>query len=344
MKTKPNNFASAPALQITFSIALSFVSAIFVASAALATPTLGYYPDISVPLSTDRMVMPHAPPTNATSINVSTSTDFKGTLAGDPTTGVVRVTDAHPAGTYTVIVTAFYGGGATATKTFTLRVTTPVTCLPVSFAAATNFGVGSYPTSVAVGDFNGDRKQDLAVANSGSETVSILLGDGAGNFSAATNFAAGHSAWSLAVGDFNGDGKQDLANATAYGPGHLAILLGDGAGNFGNPREFWAGNAPLSVAVGDFNGDGKQDLATANARSNNVSIFLGDGTGNFSNARYFVPGEGPNSVAVGDFNGDGKQDLAVANGGSGNVSIFLGDGTGNFPRPQTSLLAIILTL
>ena len=53
--------------------------------------------------------------TNTTSINVSTSTDFNGTLAGDPTTGVVRVTDAHPAGTYTVTVKAFDSGGATTT-------------------------------------------------------------------------------------------------------------------------------------------------------------------------------------------------------------------------------------
>ena len=80
-------------------------------------------------------------PTNTTSINVSTSTDFKGTLAGDPTTGVVRVTDAHPAGTYTVTVTAFDSGGATATKTFTLTVTTPVTCISLSFATAINLGL-----------------------------------------------------------------------------------------------------------------------------------------------------------------------------------------------------------
>ena len=94
----------------------------------------GNYPDTSVPLSTDTTVTPDAAPTNTTSINVSTSTDFKGKLEGDPATGVVRVTDAHPAGTYTVTVTAFDSGGATATKTFTLTVTTPATCTPVSFA------------------------------------------------------------------------------------------------------------------------------------------------------------------------------------------------------------------
>jgi hypothetical protein len=86
-----------------------------------------------------------------------------------------------------VTVKAFNSGGPTATKTFTLTVTMPATCIPVSFAAATNFGAGSAPDSVVVGDFNGDDRQDLAVANQGDANVSILLGDGAGNFGAATN-------------------------------------------------------------------------------------------------------------------------------------------------------------
>src|SRR6266513_3300668 len=101
-------------------------------------PTLCNYPDTSIPLSTDTTVTPDATPINTTSINVSTSTNFNGTLEGDLATGVVRVTDAHPAGTYTVTVTAFDSGGASATKAFTLTVTTPATCTPVSFAAATN--------------------------------------------------------------------------------------------------------------------------------------------------------------------------------------------------------------
>ena len=58
---------------------------------------------------------------------------------------MVRVTDAHPEGTYTVTVTAFSTGGATATKTFTLTVTTPATCTPVSFAAATNWPLAIFP-------------------------------------------------------------------------------------------------------------------------------------------------------------------------------------------------------
>ena len=92
------------------------------------TPALGNYPDKSIVLSANTTVTPDAAPTNATSINVSTSTDFKGKLEGNPATGAVRVTDAHPAGTYAVTVRAFDSGGANATTTFTLTVTTGIMC------------------------------------------------------------------------------------------------------------------------------------------------------------------------------------------------------------------------
>jgi uncharacterized repeat protein (TIGR02543 family) len=74
-----------------------------------------------------------------------------------------------------------------------------------------------------VGDFNGDGKQDLAVANQGGD-VSILLGNGDGTFQPAVNFGAGTTPLSVAVGDFNGDGKQDLAVAN-NGSNNVSILL-----------------------------------------------------------------------------------------------------------------------
>jgi hypothetical protein len=298
---------------------------------AAPPPRLGNYPDASLPLSTNTTVTPDAAPADATSITVSAPTYFKGKLEGDPVTGVVRVTDAHPAGTFTVTVRAFGDGGAAITTAFQLTVTTPATCTPVSFAAAANFGAGTNPQSVAVGDFNGDSQQDLAVANVSSNDVSILLGDGAGSFSSPTSFDAGSSPLSIAIGDFDGDGNQDLATANE-GTADVSILLGDGASGFGTATNFGADGNPASVAIGDFDGDGRQDLAVANFASNNVSILLGDGAGGFSTATNFDIGAGsaPLSVAVGDFNGDGRQDLAVAAGPVGYVSILLGDGAGGF--------------
>src|SRR5256714_9365240 len=128
-------------------------------------PILGNYPKTSVLLSGDKIVTPNSAPTNTTSINVSTSTAFKGKLEGYPATGIVRITDAHPAGIYRVTVRAFDSGGASVTKTFMLRVRTPATCNPVQFAAATNVAAGNGPYASAVADFNADGKQGLAVTN-----------------------------------------------------------------------------------------------------------------------------------------------------------------------------------
>ena len=176
-------------------------------------------------------------------------------------------------------VTAFDGNSVTTTRTFTVMVRYPRRAIRSPSRPPANFGVGTAPLSVAVGDFNGDGKQDLATANVGSNNVSVLIGDGAGGFSAATNFGVGTDPQSVAVGDFNGDGKQDLA-VTNFTSNNISILLGDGMGGFGAATNLGLGSKPTSVAVGDFNGDGKQDLAVASS-SNDVSILLGDGAGGF---------------------------------------------------------------
>ena len=91
-----------------------------------------------------------------------------------------------------------------------------------------------YPSSgnFAVGDFNRDGTPDFAYPSFGTNDVSILIGDGAGNFAAAVNYPVSGSPKWIATGDFDGDGKLDLF-CTVIGPpsGHTAqILLGNGDG------------------------------------------------------------------------------------------------------------------
>jgi hypothetical protein len=183
--------------------------------------------------------------------------------------------------------------------------------------------------SMAVGDFNGDGKEDLAVANLSTQNVLILLGDGLGAFTVSHNLSVGLNPRSIAVSDFNNDGKQDLAVAN-YGSNNVSILLGNGIGQFSTATNFGAGTRPESMTVGDFNQDDYQDLAVANAGSNNVSVLLGNGAGSFTPQTNYSVGTAPISLAAGDFDGDGKQDLAVANINSNNVSILSGNGMGRF--------------
>ncbi|MEG4215049.1 DUF4347 domain-containing protein [Microcoleus sp. Pol14C6] len=204
-----------------------------------------------------------------------------------------------------------------------------------SFGTPTNlFNPGNeVPNSIAVRDFNGDSKLDLAVANpisgANGNFVSIRLGTGTGTFGNPTNFGQGINPRSIAAGDFNGDSKLDLVTAPLSG-NNLSILLGDGTGSFSTPVSINTG-ASLTIATADFNSDGKVDLVTSNnSATNNISVLLGDGTGNFSAPVNFSAGTGNHFVVTGDFNGDSKLDLAASNSGSNNVSVLLGDGTGNF--------------
>ncbi len=292
-------------------------------------PTLGNYANTSVSLSSNATITPDAAPTNATSINVSSSTNFKGTLSAEPATGVVRVTNAHPAGTHTVTVRAF-NGSLSVTRNFTLTVQTGTACAGTStFTNAADSSVGSHPYSVAIGDFNNDSKQDIATANRDSDNVSIRLGDGLGGFSGTTDVSVGDVPRGVAIGDFNNDGKQDIAVANDNSS-TVSIRLGDGTGGFTGTTEVSVGSRPFSVAIGDFNNDGKQDIATNNYSSDTVSIRLGDGLGGFTGTTEVSVGDIPYAVAIGDFDDNGNQDLAAVNIGSDSVSIRLGDGSGGF--------------
>ena len=196
------------------------------------------------------------------------------------------------------------------------------------FAPDTQFAAGSHPFSVAAGDLNGDGRADIAVANEGSNNVSILLATGAGNFAAATEFAVGAAPRSVVIADVSGDGKLDLAVANS-GDGTLTIRFGTGTGTFGSPSTLAVGSGPRSLAVADLNSDGKRDLVVANS-SNSASVLLGTGGGAFAAAVNHAVAGNPISVAIADFNADGKPDLAVASESNTTVSTLLGNGTGGF--------------
>ena len=200
------------------------------------------------------------------------------------------------------------------------------------FGTATNHPVGVAPWFVAIGDFNEDSNQDLAVANLDSDNVSILLGTGTGSFGTPTNFSVGNQPYGITIGDFNEDLNQDLAVAN-YITDNVSILLGTGTGSFGTPTSFSAGNGPRGVAIGDFNEASNQDLAVANGAGNGATILLGTGTGSFGTHTSFSAGSDPHSLAIGDFNEDSNQDLAVGSNNNARVAILLGTGTGSFGTP-----------
>jgi len=133
--------------------------------------------------------------------------------------------------------------------------------------------VGSGPVMMDAGDLNGDGKTDLAVANSGSNNVSVLFNNGSGVFGAAVNYTVGTGPQAVTIGDVTGDRKRDLV-VSNYNSNTLSILTNNGSGGFGTATPFTTGTGPGTVAIGDINGDAKADLAVANYTSHNISVFL----------------------------------------------------------------------
>ncbi|MBZ5651981.1 MAG: DUF11 domain-containing protein [Acidobacteriia bacterium] len=215
----------------------------------------------------------------------------------------------------------------------------PYNSRAVDFAPATPYPVGTSPSAIVVGDFNGDGKSDLAVANFGSSNVSILVNKGDGTFQAAATSPAGTAPQAMAAGDFNGDGKLDVVlinqgSPTSGTSGAIFLLPGNNDGTFQAPVQIEANQFPVSVAVADLNADGKPDLILGDAARGTLTILLGKGDGTFQKPATITLASSGSVAAlvVNDFNADNKVDIVAAIS-PGPVFILLGNGDGSFLAP-----------
>ncbi len=219
---------------------------------------------------------------------------------------------------------------------------------PGPYCASASFGPSFCGQVETVGDFNGDGRLDLAVANYTLDTVSVLWGTAAGNFGAATTYSVGAGPDALAVGDFNGDGRLDLAVANFTG-GTVSVLLSTTTGSFAPQitNQTATVKNPTGLVAGDFNGDGRLDVVVSGLYAA-ATLLPGGGDGSFS------PPTGAadsyqlwSSVAAGDFNRDGKLDVVVTSQfqkglprSFDGVSVLLGDGKGGFGAPTIYQMSV----
>ena len=212
----------------------------------------------------------------------------------------------------------------------------------VSFDSVT-IPVGEEPGPVVIADVNHDGKMDILVANTKSETLTVLLGDGKGHFTPAPGkaCATGKGPNDIALGDFNGDGNIDLAIANTGTP-YITILLGDGKGGFapspGSPFATESHPHVHGAVAADFSGDGKLDVITDSWGHNQILMMRGDGRGNLMGpGKLFNVGKRPyQRLRSADFNKDGKPDIVTTDLDQDTVTILLGDGKGGFREASGS--------
>ncbi len=197
---------------------------------------------------------------------------------------------------------------------------------------------------------NGDGNPDLAIANTGTPYLTILLGDGKGGFKPSPKSPFATQSYphvhGVAAADFMGDGK--LAVVTdSWGHDEILLIPGDGQGNLILPgKAFHTGKRPYQrLRSADFNKDGKPDVVTTDQDINAVTILLGDGKGGFREApgSPFPAGGAPWSLAIDDVNRDGNLDLVVipydqdlTDPKQLGVTVLLGDGRGSFTTMRGS--------
>jgi uncharacterized repeat protein (TIGR02543 family) len=207
-----------------------------------------------------------------------------------------------------------------------------------SFAPRVDFPLSGIPTSLAVGDLDGDGQPDVAVGVAGAAVLSVFRNTSqigcldTNSFAARLDFPLTGEPRAATIADLDGDGKLDII--IANGSGSTITILPNtsipgqlDAHSFSAPVTFPTGQLPRAIAIGDLNGDAKPDLVVANYGDSTVSVLANRSLPGRLDAGAFAPridysaGPQPRGLAVVDMDGDDRPDIVIINGGSG-VSIL----------------------
>ncbi|CAF2797673.1 unnamed protein product [Rotaria sp. Silwood2] len=137
--------------------------------------------------------------------------------------------------------------------------------------------------SVFLGNVGGTPQVDIAVANSGTNNVGVLLNNGAGVFAAQVTYATGLTPMSLATADLDGDTDLDIVVANR-GTNNVGVFKNNGDGTFSPEVTYTTGDdsAPMSVFLANVDGVNGPDIIVTNSGTNNVGVLLNNVAGAFA--------------------------------------------------------------
>jgi len=204
------------------------------------------------------------------------------------------------------------------------------------------------PEAVAIGDVNGDGRNDVVITTSTSRSLfntapayqaEVYLQDATGNLLPPVLYPTGGSGncplLAVDIGDVNGDGRKDVVVGTTTCGMDVLLQAADGTLQ---PRIHYASTDANKIRIADINQDGRMDVVGAGGWSaNSVSVWLQDAAGNLgAPAKYGVQLSGAVDLEVGDINHDGRPDIVVMSAawGDPDLEVLTQTATGAF-SPHT---------
>jgi FG-GAP-like repeat len=169
--------------------------------------------------------------------------------------------------------------------------------LEVSRFTKQPFVVGRSLYSLAVGDWNGDGRADIAYTTDDKHLVIHLHGKDMADWSQKREFLLAdvlNDGESLQAGDLNGDKRPDLALLT---PSNLMILIQGEQGQWQEPRNYaLSDDSSIGLRIADLNGDNRADILCTSGSGKSLLVRLQSPSGSFGEEWQLAMAESKNGV------------------------------------------------
>jgi hypothetical protein len=183
---------------------------------------------------------------------------------------------------------------------------------------------------VRIGHLDGDGRLDVAAVGWGTNTVSVLLNDGAGSLRAPVQYPAQHAGYEdLEVADVTGDGRDDVVvmSGQLYAVPNVSVLAQSTAGRFEPAAEYRVGTNvnTQGIGVGDVTGDGRADVVASfggNRPSSSIAVFPQNAGGTLGGPVVHTSYDIPEPVEVADVDLDGRDDVVTLHGGWNRAGVY----------------------